>query len=103
MTGNSPSTPVCNNQHKYDKNEVNRPTILSYNDDMGKQVTRHLPCAVEQISNNNKQQSQQSTIKHALNFNIMIPKQTKTSTLSRNHNTRRTRERQRKRQNTGDE
>ena len=98
MTGNSPSTPVCNNQDEYDKNEVNGPRLLSYNDDMGKQVTRHLPCVIEQIPNNNKQQSQQPTTKHAFNYNTITPEQTKASTLLRSHNTRRTHERQRKRQ-----
>ena len=64
MTNTSPSTPVCNNQHKYDKNEVNQPQLLSYHDDMGKQITRHLPCTIEQ-THNDKTQSQQPTIKQA--------------------------------------
>ena len=88
MTCNSPSTPVCNNQHIYDKNEVNAPTFLTNNDDMGKQVTRHLPLTIGQ-ANDDKTPSQQSIIRQAQGLHIISPEQNETSTIFQSHNIRR--------------
>ena len=96
MANPPPSTTVCHNQGKYDKNEVDKHHLLSYYDDTGKQVTRHLPFTIRQ-ANNDKTPSQ-PTIKQAQSLHVITPEQNETPTISQSHNIRRDHQRQQKRQ-----
>ena len=88
MINSPPSTTVCHNQHKHDKNEEDKPHFLSYYDDTGKQVTRQLPLTIGQ-ANNDKTPSQQPTIKQAQSLHVITPKQNETPTIFQSHNIRR--------------
>ena len=92
-----PSTTVCHNQHKHDKNEGDKPHLLSYYDDTGKQVTRHLPLTIGQ-ANNDKTPSQQPIIRQAQGLHIISPEQNETSTIFQSHNIKRDHQRQQTRQ-----